>query len=127
TRLGPLAPTSACGCGLIPGCYVHRHGREVIATAEGLALISLLRGIGATGLTSPEMTGEWESKLKRMEKGAMKRNDFMAHIRKFTREIVERAKNFEGDSVTGNLEPVDVKCPKCGGGAFAERYCTLEC
>jgi DNA topoisomerase-3 len=73
------------------------------------------------------MTGEWESKLKRMEKGAMKRNDFMAHIRSFTREVVERAKNFEGDSVSGNFEPLDVKCPKCGGGPFDESYRTFKC
>src|SRR5438045_1373588 len=111
--LGTPATRSTIIEGLIHDGYVHRQGRELIATAKGLALITLLRGIGATELCSPEMTGEWESKLKRMQKGAMKRNDFMAHIRKFTREVVERAKNFEGDSVTGNFEPLDVKCPKC--------------
>jgi len=125
--LGTPATRSAIIEGLIHDGYVHRQGRELIATAKGLALITLLRGIGVTELTSPEMTGEWESKLKRMEKGAMKRNDFMAHIRKFTREIVERAKNFEGDSVSGNFEPLDVKCPKCGGGPFDESYRTFKC
>src|SRR5436853_370700 len=99
--LGTPATRSAIIEGLILDGYVHRQGRELIATAKGLALITLLRGIGANELTSPEMNGEGESKLKRMEKGAMKRNDFMAHIRKFTREIVERAKDFEGDSVSG--------------------------
>ena len=44
------------------------------------------------------MTGEWESKLKRMAKGAMKRKEFMTEIKEFTREIVEKAKNFEGDT-----------------------------
>jgi DNA topoisomerase-3 len=125
--LGTPATRSAIIEGLIHDGYVHRQGRELIATAKGLALITLLRGIGADELTSPEMTGEWESKLKRMEKGAMKRNDFMAHIRKFTREIVERAKNFEGDSVSGNFELLDVKCPKCGGGPFDESYRTFKC
>jgi DNA topoisomerase-3 len=125
--LGTPATRSAIIEGLIHDGYVHRQGRELIATAKGLALITLLRGIGADELTSPEMTGEWESKLKRMEKGAMKRNDFMSHIRKFAREIVERAKNFEGDSVSGNFEPLDVKCPKCGGGPFDESYRTFKC
>src|SRR5229473_1725754 len=125
--LGTPATRSAIIEGLIHDGYVHRQGRELIATAKGLALITLLRGIGATELTSPEMTGEWESKLKRMEKGAMKRNDFMAHIRKFTREIVEKAKNFEGDSVTGNFETLEVKCPKCGEGPFDESYRTFKC
>jgi len=125
--LGTPATRSAIIEGLIHDGYVHRQGRELIATAKGLALITLLRGIGADELTSPEMTGEWESKLKRMEKGAMKRNDFMQHIRKFTREVVERAKNFEGDSVGGNFEPLEVKCPKCGGGPFDETYRTFQC
>ena len=125
--LGTPATRSAIIEGLIHDGYVHRQGRELIATAKGLALITLLRGIGADELTSPEMTGEWESKLKRMEKGAMKRNDFMAHIRQFTREIVERAKNFEGDSVGGNFETLEVKCPKCGGGPFEETYRTFKC
>jgi DNA topoisomerase III len=125
--LGTPATRSAIIEGLINDGYVHRQGRDLIATAKGLALITLLRGIGADELTSPEMTGEWESKLKRMEKGAMKRNDFMAHIRSFTREVVERAKNFEGDSVSGNFEPLDAKCPKCGGGPFDESYRTFKC
>ena len=125
--LGTPATRSAIIEGLIHDGYVHRQGRELIATAKGLALITLLRGIGADELTSPEMSGEWESKLKRMEKGAMKRNDFMAHIRKFTRDIVERAKNFEGDSVSGNFETLEVKCPKCGGGPFEETYRTFKC
>jgi DNA topoisomerase-3 len=125
--LGTPATRSAIIEGLIHDGYVHRQGRELIATAKGLALITLLRGIGATELCSPEMTGEWESKLKRMEKGAMKRNDFMAHIKNFTREIVEKAKNFEGDSVSGNFEPLEVKCPKCGGGPFDEDYRTFKC
>ncbi|HLW34883.1 MAG TPA: DNA topoisomerase III [Chthoniobacterales bacterium] len=125
--LGTPATRSAIIEGLIHDGYVHRQGRELIATAKGLALITLLRGIGADELTSPEMTGEWESKLKRMEKGAMKRNDFMAHIRQFTRDVVERAKNFEGDSVSGNFETLEVKCPKCGGGPFEETYRTFKC
>jgi DNA topoisomerase III len=125
--LGTPATRAAIIEGLIHDGYVHRQGRELIATAKGLALVTLLRGIGATELTSPEMTGEWEYKLKRMAKGDWKRNDFMAHIRKFTRDIVEKAKTFEGDSVSGNFEPLDVKCPKCGGGPFEESYRTFKC
>src|SRR3989440_5225617 len=125
--LGTPATRSTIIEGLIHDGYIIRQGRDLIATAKGLALITLLRGIGATELCSPEMTGEWESKLKRMEKGAMKRNDFMAHIKNFTREIVEKAKKFEGDSVSGNFEPLEVKCPKCGGGPFDESYRTFKC
>src|SRR5205814_4161873 len=107
--------------------YITRQGRELIATAKGLALITLLRGIGVSELCSPEMTGEWEYKLKRMAKGGMERNEFMKEIKEFTREIVEKAKNFEGDNVGGNFEVLEVKCPKCGGGPFDEDYRTFKC
>jgi DNA topoisomerase-3 len=62
-----------------------------------------------------------------MEKGAMKRKEFMAHIRSFAREIVEKAKNFQGDNVSGDFEPLEVKCPKCGNGPFEEDYRTFKC
>jgi DNA topoisomerase-3 len=125
--LGTPATRAAIIEGLIAQDYIVRQGRDLIATAKGLALITLLRGIGVSALCSPEMTGEWEYKLKRMAKGGMERNEFMKEIKEFTREIVEKAKNFEGDSVGGNFEPIDVKCPKCGGGPFEEDYRTFKC
>jgi DNA topoisomerase III len=125
--LGTPATRSAIIEGLIHDGYVLRQGRDLIVTAKGLALITLLRGIGVSELCSPEMTGEWEYKLKRMEKGEMRRREFMNHISEFTREIVEKAKNFEGDRVAGDFEPLDVKCPKCGGGPFDEDYRTFKC
>src|SRR6478672_7176366 len=125
--LGTPATRAAIIEGLIFQEYVRRQGRELIATAKGLALITLLRGIGVSSLCSPEKTGEWEHKLKQIQRGEMKRKEFMAQIKDFTREIVEKAKNFEGDSVTGDFAPVEVKCPKCGGGPFDEEYRTFKC
>src|SRR5437762_5967933 len=125
--LGTPATRAAIIEGLIFQEYVRRQGRELIATAKGMALITLLRGIGVSALCSPEMTGEWEHKLKRIQEGEMKRKEFMGRMRDFTREIVEKAKNFEGDSVNGNFAPLEVKCPKCGKGPFDEDYRTFKC
>jgi DNA topoisomerase-3 len=125
--LGTPATRAAIIEGLIFQEYVVRQGRELIATAKGLALITLLRGIGVSELCSPEMTGEWEYQLKRMAKGGMERNEFMKGIKAFTRQIVEKAKNFEGDTVSGNFEVLEVKCPKCQGGPFDEDYRTFKC
>ncbi len=125
--LGTPATRAAIIEGLIAQDYVIRQGRELIATAKGMALIILLRGIGVSELCSPEMTGEWEYKLKRMAKGHMQANEFMKGIKEFTREIVEKAKNFKGESVGGNFETLDVKCPKCGKGPFDEDYRTFKC
>jgi DNA topoisomerase III len=125
--LGTPATRSAIIEGLIHDGYVIRQGRELIATAKGMALITLLRGIGVSALCSPEMTGEWEFKLKQIQNGGMERTEFMKEIREFTRDIVEKAKTFEGDSVSGNYETLEVKCPKCGGGPYDEDYRTFRC
>ena len=113
--------------GLILDGYLLRQARDLIVTSKGLSLITLLRGLGVQALTSPEMTGEWEHKLKRMERGEMPRPQFMDEIRAFTNDIVDKAKNFEGDTVTGNFEPLDEKCPKCGHVGFAESFKAFEC
>src|SRR5437660_4880959 len=125
--LGTPATRSAIIEGLIHDGYVVRQGRELIVTAKGMALITLLRGIGVAELCSPEMTGEWEYNLRRIQKSEMQRKDFMTEIRDFTREIVDKAKNFEGDSVSGNFEVLEVKCPRCGTGPFDESYRTFKC
>jgi len=113
--------------GLILDGYIIRQARDLIATSKGLSLITLLRGLGVQALTSPEMTGEWEHKLKRMERGEMPRPQFMEEIRAFTNEIVEKAKNFTGDTVDGNFEPLAEKCPKCGHEGFEESFKAFEC
>jgi len=113
--------------GLILDGYLIRQGRELITTAKGLSLITLLRGIGVQALTSPEMTGEWEFQLKRMEQGEMSRPKFMEEIRRFTNEIVDKAKNFSGDAVGGNFEDLTAKCPRCGHGTFKESFKAYEC
>jgi len=113
--------------GLILDGYLARQGRDLITTSKGLALITLLRGLGVQALTSPEMTGEWEHKLKRMECGEMPRPQFMDEIRAFTTDIVDKAKNFSGETVEGNFQPLDVECPKCGHIGFVESFKAFEC
>ncbi len=125
--LGTPATRAAIIEGLIFQEYILRQGKELIATAKGLALITLLTGIGASELTSPEMTGEWEYKLKLMAKGGLDPSEFMEGIKSFTRQIVEKAKNFEGDIASGNFETLEVKCPKCGEGPYDEDYRTFKC
>jgi len=113
--------------GLILDGYVVRQGRDLITTAKGLSLITLLRGIGVDSLTSPEMTGEWEFKLKQMEQGAMDRTRFMDEIRAFTEEIVSKAKTYSGDAVGGNFIDLEANCPKCGNAGFKESFKAYEC
>jgi len=99
--LGTPATRSAIIEGLIT-TVTFTSGPRIDCDRQRFGVDHPLRGIGATELCSRN-DGEWESQTQAMQKGAMKRNDFMADIKKFTREIVEKAKNFEGDSVTGRF------------------------
>jgi DNA topoisomerase III len=113
--------------GLLLDGYLLRQGRDLVVTQKGLSLVNLLRGIGIEALTSPEMTGEWEYKLKRMERGEIPRDHFMKDIREFTGDIVAKAKNFSGDTIEGQFSDLDSVCPKCGKSGFRETYRAYEC
>ena len=125
--LGTPATRAAIIEGLISDAYIARQGRELSATPKGVSLIALLRGIGVTALCSPELTGEWESKLKQMEQGGLQRKEFMAQIRVLTEDIVSKAKNFQGDTVEGDFGELDAACPKCGTRPLKEEYRVFRC
>jgi DNA topoisomerase-3 len=112
--------------GLITEQYLHREGRELIPSAKAFSLITLLKGLGVTALTSPELTGGWEYKLSRMERGELSREAFMNEIAEMTREVVERAKRFESDTVPGDFATLKTPCPKCGG-TVKENYKKFAC
>ena len=76
--------------------YVFRHEqqkRDLVVSNKGLALIDLLKDIGIDALRSPEMTGEWEYKLKQMETGELSREAFMDEIKALTETIVNATKD----------------------------------
>ena len=112
--------------GLIYEKYVLRHGRDLQATAKAFSLITLLRGLGIPELSSPELTGNWEFKLRSMARGQMRRADFMKEIGEVTRDIVEKAKRHESDTVPGDFGALKVPCPKCGG-EIHENYKKFQC
>jgi DNA topoisomerase-3 len=112
--------------GLIWEKYVHRNGRELQPTAKAFSLITLLRGLDIPQLSSPELTGDWEFKLRLMSRGKLKREVFMKEIADATREIVAKAKRHESDTVPGDFGKLDVPCPKCGG-EIHENYKKFQC
>jgi DNA topoisomerase III len=125
--LGTPATRAATIDGLVYEGYIERKGRDLIATAKGISLITLLRNVKAETLTKPEMTGEWEFKLRQMEKGQLSRVDFMGQIRGLTREIVEKVKGFGEKPIEGEFQTLEIVCPQCGGGPFKEDYRTYTC
>ena len=112
--------------GLIAEQYIHREGRELIPSAKAFSLITLLKGLGVESLTAPELTGEWEHKLAQMERGQLSRPAFMAEIADMARDMVERAKRYESDTVPGDFVALTAPCPKCGG-VVKENYKKFAC
>ena len=112
--------------GLIAEQYLHREGRELIPSAKAFSLITLLKGLGVSSLTSPELTGEWEHKLAQMERGSLSRSAFMHEIADMARDMVERAKRYESDTVPGDFVTLGTPCPKCGG-VVKENYKKFAC
>ena len=124
--LGTPATRASIIEGLLYEKYLLRQGRELIPTAKAFSLITLLRGLEIPELASPELTGNWEFKLRQMEHGQLSRQDFMREIAGMTRHIVERAKSYESDTVPGDFATLSVPCPKCGG-VIKENYKKFQC
>jgi DNA topoisomerase-3 len=122
--LGTPATRAAVIEGLIQERYVQREGRELKPTWKAFRLVLALHHFGVTEITSPELTGDWEYKLKLMETGKLQREVFMDHIEQVTRDLVERIKN--GDIPEEAYATVEAPCPKCGG-VVQENYRKFQC
>ena len=124
--LGTPATRASVIEGLVYENYLQRVGRELHPTAKAFSLITLLRGLKVPELTSPELTGDWEFKLRQIEQGKLERNSFMEEIATMTRHMVEQAKNNRGETISGDFSTLKSPCPKCGG-VLHETYKKFQC
>ena len=122
--LGTPATRAAVIEGLIFEDYLHRTGRELQPTPKAFSLMFALKHFGITEITSPELTGDWEYKLRQMEHGELRRNVFMDHIVDTTREMVERIRN--GNIPDEAFATLKTPCPKCGA-TVQENYRKFQC
>ena len=122
--LGTPATRAATIEGLLAEEYLHRNGRELQPTAKAFSLLFALENLGVDEIRSPELTGEWEFKLKEMEHGRLGRDEFMNHIMDKTREMVERIKT--GELPEAAFSTLKTPCPRCGG-VIQENYKKFQC
>ncbi len=94
---------------LITVGYIERDGRALVATEKGLNVIRLLN---EHALTSPGLTGSWEQRLGKIERGEDSRKQFMSDIAGFAQETVK-----ELDETLKDVRIPRAKlgpCPVCG-------------
>ena len=124
--LGTPATRAAIIEGLLNEKYLLREGREMMPTAKAFQLMTLLRGLGVSELTAPELTGEWEYKLSQMERGKISREEFMREIAQMTQIIVKRAKEYDNDTIPGDYATLTTPCPNCAA-VVKENYRRFAC
>lgn len=94
--------------------YIKTVKKNFISTPKGRSLIASIQN----DLKSPELTADWEFKLKEMEKGKYSVDDFDREIREYICKIVAYVNEHGKDSVKVvnevELNKDLMPCPKCG-------------
>lgn len=111
---------------LINRNFIIRNKKYLIPTELGIDLIKSILKAKAK-IVSPKLTGEWEYKLRLIEKGELSYSNFKNNINEFTKEltnkVIEAAKY-----LTYNPNDKLSICPKCKKGKIKESkksfYCT---
>jgi len=86
--------------------YIVRDQKRVTATNLGRYLIALIKN---PNLKSPDLTGEWEGKLKAIERGEYDAGQFMREVTNFTQQLIENSNLRDIGPESSN------HCPRCGG------------
>lgn len=90
--------------------YILRDKKNLVATELGRYLVAIVRD---HHLKSPELTGEWESKLNRIEAGQAAPEQFMQEIAEYTRGLIQSSDKQEIDETKLG------ECPRCGQPVIA--------
>ncbi|MEO9257488.1 MAG: DNA topoisomerase, partial [Crocinitomicaceae bacterium] len=121
--------------------YIERKRKNLIATPTGVHLIET---ISNELLKSPELTGDWEKKLRLIEKGEYDAENFKKEliemVVELTNEVLfEKPKEEKAQLLNTNLHNVEQKendslsiavgdkCPKCGNGKIIKGKTALGC
>lgn len=114
-RLGTPATRAGILEKLIKTGLVERKGMKkttmLIPTDKGVSLITIL----PEELQSPELTAEWEHRLRQIEQGVMEPEAFMRDIRDMVRGLVNTSQPIKDAHVLFPDERKSVGiCPRCG-------------
>ena len=106
--LGTEATRDAVPVELENRAYIQKSGKYLMSTNKGRQLISWVN----PNVKTPELTAEWETKLRDMEKGKYDPRKFREEIHEFTKKliVIDSALAVKFTSV---IDESKRKCPKC--------------
>lgn len=116
---------------LVKDGFVKREKKQMIATEDGMKLITILPDV----VKSPKLTADWENELTLVSKGEVAAEQFMSGIEAMVTDLVKtyHSVSDEQKAMFGagkSRQEVLGKCPKCGAdvvkGKFGA-YCTGKC
>ncbi len=125
--------------------YIYRERKNIMASQAGIDLIAT---INDELLKSAKLTGLWENKLRRIERGEYKAADFITELKSMVEEIVI---NVLSDNSSRKIEIIEeekktskaksksqgerkritkfeqIPCPKCGKGHILKGRTAIGC
>lgn len=86
--------------------------KYLIPTQKGVSFITVL----PEAIQSPQLTAEWEERLKHVERGELSPNEFMQGISEMTESLTKTYEVIKGaDILFPSDREVIGKCPRCSG------------
>lgn len=121
--------------------YIEKKRKNLIATSTGMELIDTIED---ELLKSPELTGEWESKLRKIESGEYEANLFKEELIKMVWELTQKVIRGQGKTIELHEEKPEVKkektprkkseiiweetdCPKCESHKLIKGKTAIGC
>lgn len=111
---------------LVKGGFAERRGRQLVPTSQGMELIRVLPDT----IKSAKLTAEWETALKKVERGECSPGKFMEEIAGMVRDMVEDCRKTgaqTAEALSAPAKEVIGKCPRCGKPVYEGKkgfYCS---
>lgn len=103
--------------------YIKKAKKRIEATQIGVNLIDTINN---DLLKSAELTGQWEKKLRDIERGELKVDQFKAELFQMVQKLVNEVK-YSNQSIQIGETPKPIQCPKCKNGTIISGKTAYGC
>ncbi|MDF2438108.1 MAG: topoisomerase [Bacteroidota bacterium] len=112
--------------------YIRRERKNIVPTITGMELIQTINN---ELLKSAEMTGNWEFKLRQIEKGEYQADAFLQEMKQMVSDLVVQVKSESGKRIavesaetkTKQKSETKTTCPKCKSGNMLKGKSAFGC